>query len=232
MTAPTSPHAMKYHSAFDIIGPVMVGPSSSHTAGALRIARICRQLFDHEPCAVEFQLMGSFAQTYRGHGTDRALVAGMLNFATDDERLPQALEVARERGLEVSFSVGSGALYHPNTVRIRNRSPGKEMEVVGSSLGGGKVEIVEIDTFPVRLSGDRPALVLWHIDRPGFLAAVLGAIAGQGMNVARLSLERARRGGTALVAIEIDRRVAQDTWLEALEPIRPALIKSFWVDPV
>lgn len=223
--------SIKYHSAFDIIGPVMVGPSSSHTAGALRLAHLARVIFGHQPTVVEFQLMGSFAETYRGHGTDRALGAGILGFGTDDGRLPEALEVARQQGMTVEFSRASGSFYHPNTVRIIDRSRGGGTDVIGSSLGGGKVEIVEVDSFPVRISGDRYGVLLWHADQPGFLAEVLGMMAGYAVNVARLSLERARRGETALAAIEIDDRPPAGLQ-EAVTAMRAGLRQVRWIAPV
>ena len=222
---------IKYHSAFDIIGPVMIGPSSSHTAGALRVALVTRKLLGQSPTEVVFELMGSFAETYRGHGTDRALAAGILGMSADDLRLPDALDIAEKSGLKITFAKASGNLYHPNTVRIIARGTSDQIEVIGSSLGGGKIEIVEVDAFPVRLSGDRSALVLWHLDQPGFLATVLTAVAGEGINVGRLSLERANKGGTALVAIEIDGSYSVGL-LDSLAPIREAVLKSRLIMPV
>lgn len=222
---------VRYHSAFDIIGPIMVGPSSSHTAGALRIARVARALLGDDPTQVDFQLMGSFAETYRGHGTDSALVAGMLGLATDDRRLPDSLALAHQVGLAFQFTPSSGSLYHPNTVRVIEHSLTTQMEVVGSSLGGGKIEIVEIDGFPVRISGDRAGIVLWHVDRPGFLADVLRVIAQDAMNISRLSLERTQRGGMALAAIEMDGRPSKDL-LARIESGSSDLLKSRWVEPV
>lgn len=222
---------IKYHSAFDIIGPVMVGPSSSHTAGALRVALVARKLLGQNPTEVIFELMGSFAETYRGHGTDRALAAGILGIPADDLRLPDALDIAEISGLNITFTKSPGTLYHPNTVRISVRGKSEQIEVVGSSLGGGKIEIVEVDAFPVRLSGDRSALVLWHRDQPGFLATVLTAVANEGINVGRLSLERVSKGGIALVAIEIDGPYSVGL-LDSLAPIRESVIKSRLIMPV
>ncbi len=227
----TNHRPIKYHSAFDIIGPVMIGPSSSHTAGALRIALLTRKLLGHAPTKVLFELMGSFAETYRGHGTDRALAAGILGMSVDDLRLPSALAIAGEAGVDITFAKSPGNSFHPNTVRIIAGNDTENIEVVGSSLGGGKIEIVEIDTFPVRLSGDRSSLVLWHLDQPGFLATVLTVIAKQDINVGRLSLERASKGGAALVAIEIDGAYSVDL-LDSLEPIRESVVKSRLIIPV
>lgn len=228
---PNMPRPVKYHSAFDIIGPVMVGPSSSHTAGALRIARMARKLLGQDPSAVVFELMGSFAETYRGHGTDQALTAGILGFATDDSRIPRALEMAKALGISVVFTKVSGALYHPNTVRIKLTDGVDDVDIVGTSLGGGKIELIEIDAFPVHLSGDRPAVVLWHKDRAGFLATMLAAVANVGVNVGQLSLERSRKDGDALVAIEFDGACTVEL-LDALDGVHQAVQKIRWIKPV
>lgn len=222
---------IKYHSAFDIIGPVMIGPSSSHTAGAFRIARLARKLLKQSPTEVVFELMGSFAETYRGHGTDRALAAGILGMPADDLRLPDALDVADKLGVKTTFAKTSRNLYHPNTVRIIAQGTSDQIEVIGSSLGGGKIEIVEIDAFPVHLSGDRSALVLWHRDQPGFLATVLTVVANEGINVGRIALERANKGGTALVTIEIDGPFSVSL-LDSLAPIRETMLKSRLIMPI
>jgi L-serine dehydratase len=147
-------------------------------------------------------------------------------------RLPESLEYAKQIGLQVIFRLVHDTAYHPNTVRIVNRSQAQEAtEVVGSSLGGGKIEIAEVDGFPVRLSGDRPGLVLWHRDQPGFLAAVLGRLAQQNVNVARLTLDRTHRGAMALAAIELDEALAEPS-TELWAPVQQLVIKHRWLTPV
>lgn len=197
-----------YSSVFDIIGPVMIGPSSSHTAGANRIARVARKLLGDMPHAVRFGLKGSFAETYKGHGTDRALAAGVLGIGADDPRLPDALELAALSGVQITFIKESVESYHPNTVRIDLQSRSNHVQIVGSSLGGGKIKMVEVDRFPVNLSGDRTGLVVWHGDAPGFIVTLLEAVSGQGMNVARMTVDRVSRNGSALTALEIDGEVS------------------------
>lgn len=197
-----------YSSVFDIIGPVMIGPSSSHTAGANRIARVARKILGGKPSGARFGLKGSFAETYKGHGTDRALVAGVLGIGADDPRLPDALEIAALGGVTITFIKESAESYHPNTVRIDLLSDSHSVQIVGSSLGGGKIKVVEVDRFPVNLSGDRTGLVVWHRDAPGFVAALLEAVSGHGMNVAQMTVDRVSRSGPALTALEIDGEVS------------------------
>lgn len=133
---------MEYTSVFDIIGPVMVGPSSSHTAGALEISRYGRKLFGIQPQSVEITLYNSFAKTYKGHGTDVALVAGILDFSADDLRIPQAIEIATEEGIEIEFVVSIEDAPHPNTAKLTFRGHGKELIVTGISIGGGSFKII------------------------------------------------------------------------------------------
>ena len=161
---------MKFRSVFDIIGPVMIGPSSSHTAGAARIGRAARTLFGRLPRRVTITLYGSFAKTYQGHGTDVALVGGLLDFDTDDERMVQALEIARESGVEVTFIESEEVADHPNTARLHLEDDQGDLEVTGISIGGGKMEIVELNGFELRLSGSAPALLVTHHDRYGAVA--------------------------------------------------------------
>ncbi|WP_067622377.1 L-serine ammonia-lyase, iron-sulfur-dependent subunit beta [Alicyclobacillus acidiphilus] len=195
---------MKYNSVFDIIGPIMVGPSSSHTAGAVRIGNLARQVLGEEPKQVSFRLMGSFAQTYEGHGTDVALLAGVLGMATDDPRIPEADKAALEAGLEYHFQPGHVGYFHPNTVAIDIRGNHRSTTVVASSLGGGKVEVQELDGLPIKFTGERTTLILYHTDTRGFLAKVSHLLDARGYNIARLSLERWTRGGSAVTVCEID----------------------------
>ncbi|MDA8195151.1 MAG: L-serine ammonia-lyase, iron-sulfur-dependent subunit beta [Thermaerobacter sp.] len=222
---------MKYTSAFDIIGPVMVGPSSSHTAGANRIGRVARKLLGTHPERAACRFMGSFAETYRGHGTDLAVVAGICGMSAADPNIPMAFDVAREAGVEVSIATEAVGLYHPNTVSIALSAGFEAVALIGSSLGGGKIEIVEIDGFPVRLSGDRIGLVIWHTDSPGFAASVLRLAAESATNVARLTVERARRGGHALSAMEFDGPVRVPL-IDGMHRLLAETVRYRWIDVV
>lgn len=198
---------MKYNSAFEIIGPVMVGPSSSHTAGPIRIGNIARQILDGEPEVAQFRLMGSFAETYQGHGTDLALLAGVLGMTTDSEEVSEADKVAQKVGLEYSFSKENLGFYHPNTVKIRLSNHTNDVRLIASSLGGGKVEVQELDDLPIKFSGENPTLILYHKDQRGFLAKVSQALDDAGYNIGRLSLERWQRGGPAITVCEMDEAI-------------------------
>lgn len=182
---------MKYRSVFDIIGPVMIGPSSSHTAGAARMGQVARQLFRHEPERVSISLYGSFAKTYRGHGTDVALIGGILGFETDDLRIPEALEIAKEREIEVEFIEEDANAPHPNTARIRLYKGEEEIEVVACSIGGGKIEVVELNGFDLQLSGNLfSALLIVNNDRFGAIAAVASILAKHEINISTMSVSR------------------------------------------
>lgn len=191
-------------SLLDIIGPVMVGPSSSHTAGACRIGLLTRALAGGTPEHALIELHGSFAKTGEGHGTDRALVGGLLGFAPDDERLRDALTLAHDAGLTVAFQTVKLREAHPNTARLTVQRAGQQVVVVGSSLGGGRIAVCEIDGLAVDLSGEYPTLVIVAADQPGTLAAITAELAADGVNVATARLSRNRPGGTALHLYELD----------------------------
>lgn len=201
---------MKYRSVFDIIGPVMIGPSSSHTAGAARMGQVARQLFRHEPKRVSISLYGSFAKTYRGHGTDVALIGGILGFETDDLRIPEALEIAKEREIEVEFIEEDANAPHPNTARIRLYKGEEEIEVVACSIGGGKIEVVELNGFDLQLSGTSPALLIVNNDRFGAIAAVASILAKHEINISTMSVSRKEKGRRALMVIETDEILADE----------------------
>lgn len=198
---------MKFRSVFDIIGPVMIGPSSSHTAGAARIGRAARSLFGRLPRRVTITLYGSFAKTYRGHGTDVALVGGLLDFDTDDERMVQALEMARESGVEITFIESEEVADHPNTARLHLEDDQGDLEVTGISIGGGKMEIVELNGFELRLSGSAPALLVTHHDRYGAVAKVATVLANHRINIGYMQVSRKEKGLEALMIIETDQHV-------------------------
>jgi L-serine dehydratase len=200
----TGSEPAKYQSAYEIIGPIMVGPSSSHTAGAVRIGNIAHQLLNEKPLHVRFSLMGSFAETYEGHGTDLALLAGVLGLSTMDERIPNAKQVADENGLQYEFTKRILGSYHPNTVLIEAEGKSRKIKVLASSLGGGKVEVQEFEGYPLKFSGERPTLVIRHIDKKGFLAELSGLLHNNGVNIARLALERSKKNGDAITICEVD----------------------------
>jgi len=212
----------------DIIGPVMVGPSSSHTAGAAKLGRLARRVWNDEVSKVDIYLRGSFAATYWGHGTDKALVGGLLGFLPHDERIKDALNIARERGMEYRFFAENIDGAHPNSVRFVLYGNGRTMEVVGASLGGGVVELQEIDGFRLSLKGDLAALVTFHVDRPGVLAAVTGLLAKHDVNIATMHLYRQGRGGKAAMVIEIDGDLKQEA-KEELQRSHPALMRVIFI---
>jgi L-serine dehydratase len=204
-------------SLLDIIGPVMVGPSSSHTAGACRIGLFARGLVSGQPETARIELHGSFARTGSGHGTDRAIVGGLLGFYPDDERLRESLELAEKAGLSYSF-VNSKLRgdHHPNTTRIAVRRGEQEAVVTGSSIGAGRILITEIDGFAVEVTGAFPTLVFVAQDVPGIISAVTTALARQGENIASMKVSRRQKGGSAIHIYELDRALNP----AALEVIR------------
>lgn len=194
----------KYKSAYDIVGPIMVGPSSSHTAGAVRIGNIAYQLLNEKPTSVTFTLMGSFAKTYQGHGTDLALLAGVLGLTTMDDQIPNAKEVAEKQDLTYSFTTRVLGSYHPNTVLVELAGESRKIKLLASSLGGGKVEVQELDHYPLKFSGEQPTLVLRHKDSRGVIAELTSLLHRNGFNIARLLNERSMIGGPAITICEVD----------------------------
>jgi L-serine dehydratase len=192
----------------DVIGPVMVGPSSSHTAGACRLALLARHTLLAPPTAVRFTLHGSFAKTGKGHGTDLALVAGTLGATPDDPLIARAFDAARDAGLEVTFAVADLGDVHPNTVRIELEGGAERVRVVGSSLGGGLVRVFDVDGFRIDFSGAHHTLLVRHVDTPGVIARVARVIADDDVNVAALVCARRKRGGDAMMSIEVDRALS------------------------
>ena len=198
---------MKYKSVFDIIGPVMIGPSSSHTAGAARIGRMARNLFRREPKWATISFYGSFAKTYKGHGTDVAIVGGILDYDTYDERIIESINVAKQKGIKVKFQEDDAITDHPNTARIRMGDDKGEIELVGISIGGGKVEIIELNGFELKLSGHHPAILVVHDDRFGAIASVSNIIAKHQLNIGHMDVSRKEKGQMALMTIEVDQPI-------------------------
>lgn len=201
---------MPNYSAMDIIGPKMVGPSSSHTAGAARIGHIAYILAAGQIRRVRFHLHGSFARTYRGHGTDRALMAGLLGMQPHDERLKDSLEIARDKGLEFQFLEVQLQDVHPNTVKIEmDLYTGETLSVVGSSVGGGNIKIVEINGMQLEFSGLFPTMITRHVDGPGIVSKITRILAEHQINIAFMSVFRQNRGEEAMMVIETDSRLEE-----------------------
>lgn len=193
---------------FDILGPVMVGPSSSHTAGAVRIGLMTRRLLGGTPVRAHLRLHGSFAATGAGHGTDRALVAGLLGMSPDHPDIPRSLALAHQAGLALSFGAVELRGAHPNTVLLTvTDADGRSLEVSASSLGGGRVRINSIDGMEASFTGDYPTLIIRNEDRPGLVAEVSGLLSAHHVNIAAMQLYRDRRGGLAVMVIESDQPV-------------------------
>ena len=196
---------------FDVLGPVMTGPSSSHPAGAVRIGLTARKLLGEPPARAEILLHGSFAATGRGHGTDRALVAGLLGMQPDDARIPGSFALARQAGL--AFSVGTIALRgaHPNTAVLRlEGSTGHRLEVVGASIGGGRIRICSIDGITTDFGADQDTLIVHNQDSPGHVATVTACLSGHGINIATMQLYRSAAGGKAVMVLECDEPIPEE----------------------
>jgi L-serine dehydratase len=190
---------------FDIAGPIMVGPSSSHTAGAVRLGAMARIILGEPPAKALIKLHGSFAQTYRGHGTDKALVGGLLGFAPDDERIRDALGLAAGHGLQYTFATVDLPDVHPNTAVLELTGvSGQTRKVTGASVGGGNILVTNIDGYPVRVSGQYHTLITIHADKPGVIAVVTRELAQAGVNIAFMQVSRNERGAEALMVIEAD----------------------------
>ena len=203
-------------SILDIMGPVMVGPSSSHTAGTARLGRVAREILDEDPVAVHFFLHPPLAATYRGHGSDFALVGGTIGLSVDDSRIPEAIRIAEQMGVDITFSEEDLGDVHPNTVRIEIRGKTRQAEISGSSIGGGVIEVFKINGFQARFKGDSPTLLLFYRDRPGMISEVTKIIAEEGINIASLSCSRKQRGKDAFMQIDVDSPMSE----AALQRIR------------
>ena len=207
---------------FDIIGPIMVGPSSSHTAGAVRIGLVTRHLLAQEPVSAIITLHGSFAATGSGHGTQKAIVAGLLGMLQDDIRIPQSDVIADQQGFKYSFEYKTIKDAHPNTALINVVGKnGREIEVQASSIGGGRILINKIDGILVNFSGEQNTLIVHNIDQPGHVAEVTSTLSHKSVNIATMQLFRDARGGYAVMVIEIDQDIPIESieWLSHLEGV-------------
>lgn len=207
---------------FDIIGPIMVGPSSSHTAGAVKIGFTSRQLLRDEIQSADIFLHGSFLATGKGHGTDKALIAGLLGMKPDDERIPFSTQIAKERGIQYSFSGIELKNAHPNSVLLKLKGvQGTELEIIGSSIGGGQIVINQIDGLEANICGCYPTLIVHNVDQPGHVSDVTSMLGHKSINIATMQLYRDKRGGNAVMIIECDQEVPLEAigWLRNLEGV-------------
>ncbi len=210
---------MKFKSVFDIIGPIMVGPSSSHTAGAVKIGSVARNLFKQRPDKLTISLYGSFAKTYQGHGTDVALVSGVLGFDTFDERIPQALQIAKEQNLEVEIIKETTITEHPNTAKLKLFKGDKQIEIVGISIGGGKIHITELNNFKLNTSGENPAILVVHNDKSGMIAKITNILFQWKINIGHMEMSRKEKGQQAIMVIEVDENF-DDHMIDEMEQLQ------------
>lgn len=213
-------------SIFDMIGPVMIGPSSSHTAGVVRIGRVARRVLNDEPAQATITFYNSFATTYEGHGSDRAIIAGLLDFKTDDERIREALEIAQERELHYKFrSVLSAGKLHPNSIRVTMQGKtGRNSEIVGVSRGGGLITIAEVDGFHANFSAQSHTLIIQAEDVPGSVAFFTSVLKYEHCNIATMTVGRKSKRGDAKLIMEMD---------SGLRPLTVEYLRSMdWVKEV
>ena len=215
---------------FDILGPVMIGPSSSHTAGAARIGRIARALLGTAPKTAEIRLHGSFAKTYKGHGTDKALIAGIMGMEPDDERIRFSPELAKQEGLEVTILPTEIDGAHPNTALITlTDASGRQVSLQGASIGGGNILVTRVNGMEVQITGQYTSLIVLHKDTPGTIAAVTDVLAAGQVNICNFRLSRQKKGGVAVMTIEMDGSFGQEL-NEQIEAL-PNIISSTMLLP-
>ena len=215
---------------FDILGPVMVGPSSSHTAGAARIGLIARQLFGRQPEKATVYLHGSFAATGKGHGTDKALIAGLLGMLPDDMRIPHSFEIADEEGMEFTISNKDIKEAHPNTAQVVMEAAGVPvMKIQAHSIGGGRIKVCKLDGIDVNFSGESYTLIIRNVDEPGRIMDVSAAFTDASINIATMQVFRDKRGGSAVMVVETDQVVPQKA-IDDLES-KPGIIRVKFLNP-
>ena len=203
----------------DIIGPIMVGPSSSHTAGAVKIGLVSRKLMVEKVVKADIYFHGSFLATGKGHGTDKAVVAGLLGIAVDDSRVPFSFEIAKQEGLEFHITGIDLGDAHPNTVKLNlTGESGKKIEIIAASIGGGQIEVCEIDGLSASFGGNYPTIIVNHKDIPGRVTAVTARLSENKVNIATMKLYRTVRGGDAVMIIECDHEVPVAT-IQSLEEL-------------
>lgn len=215
---------------FDIVGPVMIGPSSSHTAGAVRIGRVAGALLGAPVARANILLHGSFAKTYRGHGTDRALAAGIMGMLPSDPRIRESLSIARSLGLRVDFSTGTVEDAHPNTAVLTLwDASGRSVEVQGASVGGGNILITRFNGMDVAVTGQYTTLIVQHWDRPGMVAEVASLLGEEDINIASFRLSRESKGGQAVMTIELD-AAADGSLVETVRTL-PGVLSATLISP-
>jgi L-serine dehydratase len=218
-------------SIFDMIGPIMIGPSSSHTGGVARIGRVARRLFGIQPQEVEITFYNSFARTYEGHGSDRAVLAGLLDMKPDDDRLRNALELATQAGMVYHMrAVLNASALHPNSIRVVMKGADRKMTVLGVSRGGGLISIVEIDGFSCYFSAQQPTLIITARDRPGSIAFISNIIAHDDCNIATMSVIRSGKNDMAKLVIELDSTI-RDLTLDYLKSLSWVVSVIWLPDP-
>ena len=195
---------------FDIIGPVMLGPSSSHTAGAVRIGKYAAMLLKNPAVKADIYFSGSFAKTYKGHGTDKAVIGGILNMDTDDIRIRESLDIAVSNGLEFNFYKTDIDGAHPNTVLIELTDKYEnKISVQGASVGGGNIVITKIGDTEVGIDGKATTIIVHHMDIPGMISDVTNILARRGVNIGKFELKRNNKGGIAVMIIETDGEISE-----------------------
>lgn len=212
-------------SVFDMIGPVMIGPSSSHTAGVVRIARAAIRILGGKPDHADITFYNSFARTYEGHGSDKAILGGLMDFKTDDPKIKQAFELAEKAGLSYKFkSIGNASVYHPNTIKLNLTKGEQKVEVIGESLGGGLINIAFLDGFIADFSAQMHTLIIKANDTSGAIAFIASVIAQEKANIATMSVSRKGKNDQACHVIEMD---------SGLQPITIEYMKSLpWIKEI
>ncbi|HEY5690374.1 MAG TPA: L-serine ammonia-lyase, iron-sulfur-dependent subunit beta [Cyclobacteriaceae bacterium] len=200
-------------SIFDMIGPIMIGPSSSHTAGVVRIARAGVALLGGIPEEAEITFYNSFARTYEGHGSDRAIIAGLLDFKTDDKRIKEALDLAKVQGLTYHFrSVGNASTFHPNSIKLELKRGDRKVELLGESKGGGIINIAEVNGFKADFTTSNHTIIIYADDVKGSVAFIASVLANDSCNIATMSVSRKGKNDLACLVIEIDSGIKDVTF--------------------
>lgn len=212
-------------SVFDMIGPVMIGPSSSHTAGVVRIAKAAVKVLGGIPDEAEIIFYNSFARTYEGHGSDRAILAGLMDFETDDKRIKGAIDIATQKGLKFHYkSVGNASTLHPNSIRLNLKKGERSVEVLGESRGGGMINIAEVNGFKADFTANLHTIIIFAADVKGSIAFIADVIAHDDCNIATMSVSRKGKNDLACQVIEMD---------SGIKPVTFEYLKSLsWINEV